>query len=144
MQRLAQQQQMIQKSLEQLNKETKETGQSKKLAGNLEDIINEMKEVVQNMNTQKVDDDLVESQNRILSKLLDAQRSINERDFEKNRESNEGKNLAKDSPSELMLNSKEILDRLRDQLLNAAKEGYSKDYQELIKKYFESLEKKSN
>jgi hypothetical protein len=96
------------------------------------------------MNTQKVDDDLVESQNRILSKLLDAQRSINERDFEKNRESNEGKNLAKDSPSELMLNSKEILDRLRDQLLNAAKEGYSKDYQELIKKYFESLEKKSN
>jgi len=144
MQRLAQQQQMIQKSLEQLNKETKETGQSKKLAGNLEDIINEMKEVVQNMNTQKVDDDLIESQNRILSKLLDAQRSINERDFEKNRESNEGKNIAQDSPGELLLNNKEILDRLRDQLLNAAKEGYSKDYQELIKKYFEALEKKSN
>lgn len=144
MQRLAQQQQMIQKSLEQLNKETKETGQSKKLAGNLEDIINEIKEVVQNMNTQKVDDDLIESQNRILSKLLDAQRSINERDFEKNRESNEGKNIAQDSPGELLLNNKEILDRLRDQLLNAAKEGYSKDYQELIKKYFEALEKKSN
>lgn len=144
MQRLAQQQQMIQKSLEQLNKETKETGESKKLAGNLEDIINEMKEVVKNMSTQKVDDNLVESQNRILSKLLDAQRSINERDFEKNRESNEGKDLAKDSPGELLLNEKEILDRLRDQLLNAAKEGYSKDYQELIKKYFEALEKKSN
>ena len=144
MQRLALQQQMIQKSLEQLNKENKESGQSKKLPANLDDIIQEMKEVVQNMNTQKLDDDLIKSQDKILSKLLDAQRSINERDFEKNRESNSGKNISSTSPAELNLNNKETIDKLRDQILNSAKEGYSKDYQELIRKYFEALQKRTD
>jgi vacuolar-type H+-ATPase catalytic subunit A/Vma1 len=102
MQRLAQEQQLIQKSLEQLNKESRESGQSKKLTSNLEKILEEMQEVITGMKTQKIDDDLIQAQERILSKLLDAQRSINERDFEKKRESTAGTNFNLDSPPELL------------------------------------------
>ena len=138
-QRLSQQQEMVRKSLEQLNKETKERGESKTLASNLEKILEEMKEVILNMNTNKIDDDLVQSQEKILSKLLDAQRSINERDFEKNRESNSGKSFFQNSPEDLNLNLERS--KITDELMKLINEGYSKDYEELIKKYFDVLEK---
>jgi hypothetical protein len=141
LQRLAQQQDAIRKSLDQLNKESREAGQSKKLAASLEKILSEMKEVVTKMNTEKVNDDLVQSQERILSKLLDAQRSINERDFEERRESITGNTFDRESPPEIIFSSEEGIDKLRDELMKAIKEGYSKDYEELIKRYYEELQK---
>ncbi len=138
LQRLSEQQEMIRKSLEQLNKESKERGDSKTLTSDLEKILEEMREVITNMNTHKVDDDLINSQNKILSKLLDAQRSINERDFEKNRESKSSKNFSRKSPDELKLEIESS--NLKDELMKIINEGYSKDYEELIKKYYELLE----
>ncbi|MCL6098599.1 MAG: hypothetical protein M1391_08490 [Bacteroidetes bacterium] len=141
MQRLAQQQDAIRKSLEELNKEARESGESKRLAANLEKILNEMKEVVTNLQSQKVNDDLVKRQERILSKLLDAQTSINERDYEEQRKSTAGKNIDRTSPPDLILNTDEGRNKLKDELTRAIKEGYKKDYEDLIRKYFESLEK---
>ncbi len=141
MQRLAQEQSRIQKSLNELNKEAKQSGESKKIASNLEKVLEDMKEVISGLNTQKINDDLINKQERILSKLLDAQRSINERDFEKKRESRIGGKFNNNSPSELNLQNKKIEDNLREELIRAVKEGYSKDYQELIRKYFDELKK---
>ncbi len=141
LQRLSQQQEMIRRSLEQLNKESKERGESKTLTSNLEKILEEMKEVITNMNTNKIDDDLIQSQKNILSKLLDAQRSINERDFEKNRESNSSNNFVRKSPGELKLNSEK--NKIKDELLKIINEGYSKDYEDLIRKYYEILEREN-
>ncbi len=141
-QRLGQQQDLIRKSLEQLNKEAKEHGQSKSLASNLEDVLKQMQEVVTDMNTEKLDDKLVQKQEKILSKLLDAQRSINERDFEKNRESNTANNILKESPSDLNLSSEEGKDKLKDELNKAVREGYTRDYENLIRRYFEALQEK--
>ena len=142
LQRLSQQQDIIRKSLEQLNKEAKEQGQSKSIASNLEDILKQMQEVVTDMNTEKLDDKLVQKQEKILSKLLDAQRSINERDFEKNRESNTAKNILRESPAELNLSSDEGQDKLKDELNKAVHEGFSRDYENLIRRYFEALQQK--
>lgn len=139
LQRLAQQQQLIQKSLDQLNKEAKQSGKSKALPENLDKILKQMQEVITDMRTEKLDDELVQKQERILSKLLDAQRSINERDFEKERESNTGTNVTRQSPSELYLKKKS--DLLRDALLKSIQEGYLKDYEDLIRKYYEELQK---
>ena len=144
MQRLAQQQEAIRKSLEQLNQEAKQSGQSKRLASNLEKILNEMKEVVTNLQPEKVDDELIKQQEKILSKLIDAQRSVNERDFEKDRKSNTGENVARNTPPELILSTDEGKNKLRDELQKAVREGYKKDYENLIRKYFESLIDKSN
>lgn len=138
--RLSEQQAGLKKSLEQLNKEAKESGQSKQMSSNLDKILEEMQEVINGMNTQKVDDKLVQAQERILSKLLDTQRSINERDFEKNRESQSGKQFTMKSPGQLNLSDEETKSRLRDEIRKALNEGYSRDYEELIKQYFELLE----
>jgi DNA repair exonuclease SbcCD ATPase subunit len=141
MQRLAQQQEAIRKSLEQLNQEAKEAGQSKRLASNLEKILSEMKEVVTNLQSEKMNDDLVKQQEKILSKLLDAQTSMNERDYEKDRKSSSGKEFSRNSPPDLILNTDEGKNKLKDELLKAIREGYKKDYEDLIRKYFEALEK---
>lgn len=143
MERLAGQQELIRKSLEELNREAVETGRSKLLAANLEKILEEMKEVVTNLQSEKLDDDIIKQQERILSKLLDAQRSINERDFEKERKSSTGRDLATTSPPKLILSTEEGKNRLRDELMKAIREGYRKDYEDLIRKYFEALEKEN-
>ena len=143
LQRLKQQQDLIRKSLQQLNEEAKTTGKSKSLAADLEDILNKMQEVITNMNNSKVDDDVVQAQERILSKLLDAQRSVNERDFDKKRKSLTGKDLLRQSPANLTLDD-DKKNALREELMKAISEGYNKDYEELIKKYFEELEKKNS
>lgn len=142
LQRLKQQQDLIRKSLQQLNEEAKATGKSKSLAADLDDILNKMQEVITNMNNTKIDDDVVQAQERILSKLLDAQRSVNERDFDKNRKSYTGKDILRQSPTNFTLDD-EKKNVLREELMKAISEGYNKDYEELIKKYFEQLEKKS-
>ncbi len=137
--RLQQQQGLIRKSLQELNKEAKTTGKSKALAADLEDILNRMQEVITNMQNKQVDDNLIQTQERILSKLLDAQRSVNERDYEKRRESLTGKDILRKSPGNFSLDE-EKRNALREELIKAISEGYSKDYEELIKKYFEQLE----
>jgi len=138
--RLARQQEMIRKSLEQLNREAKNSGESKRLAANLQKILDEMKEVVTNLQNRKIDDDLVKQQERILSKLLDAQKSINERDFEEERKSAAGSNVLRTSPAELILNGEEGKNKIKEELIKAMHEGYKKDYEELIKKYFDALQ----
>ncbi len=140
-QRLAMQQEVIRKSLEELNNEAKQTGQSKKLPANLDKVLEDMQEVVSDMNTRKLDDDLIQKQERILSKLLDAQRSINERDFEKQRESSAGQKFVNESPAELNLNSSKGKNKIKDELNKAVNEGYAKDYEALIRKYYEALGK---
>ncbi len=140
MQRLSQEQQLIQKSLQQLNQEAKMSGESKKLPSNLEGILDKMQEVIKDMNTQKLDDNLIQKQENILSRMLDAQKSINERDFEKQRESKTGENLARKSPGNLNLENSENLDRIREELMRSIKEKYSHDYEELIKNYFKALQ----
>ena len=140
MQRLGQQQQLIQKSLEQLNQEAKVSGQSTKLPADLDNILKKMQEVVTDMQGEKLDDELIQKQENILSKLLDAQRSLNERDYEKERESRTGENVTRKFPSDLNFNSPNSLNKIRDELNKAVKEGYSRDYEDLIRKYYEILQ----
>ncbi len=140
MQRLSQQQQLIQKSLEQLNQEAKVSGQSTKLPADLDNILKRMQEVITDMQGEKLDDNLIQKQENILSKLLDAQRSLNERDYEKERESRTGENVTRNFPSDLNFNSTNSLNKIRDELNKAVKEGYSRDYEDLIRNYYEILQ----
>jgi hypothetical protein len=141
MQRLAQQQQIIQKSLQQLNQEAKISGQSKKLPTDLDNILKKMQEVITDMQGEKLGDDLIQKQENILSKLLDAQRSINERDYEKERESRTSETVVRESPGELDLTNPNSLNKIQDELNKAVKEGYLRDYEDLIRKYYETLQK---
>ncbi len=146
-QRLANQQSQVQKSLEQLANEQKQsmskTGKKPGL-GNLEKIAEEMKETIKDIKSGKIDQQTLTRQERILSRLLDATRSINQRDREERRESETGINRTRKSPGEIDLNTQEGRTKALQDILKSIKEGYSKDYEELIRKYFESLNESKN
>lgn len=135
--RLAKQQEAVRKSLEQLNKEAKEGSDRNRILGDLQKIADEMKEVVENLQQNNVNPNTIRQQQRILSRLLDAQTSMRERDYEQRRKSMAGTSPMRRSPSELKTDSGS--DRLRYDLQKAAEEGYSRDYQDLIRKYYEAL-----
>ena len=139
--RLAQEQEAVRKSLEQLNREAQESGEQKRVMGDLEKISDEMKEVVRNLEQDNVNPETIQKQERILSRLLDASKSQRERDYENKRKSESGTQIAGKSPKELDANALNAKDRLQEDLLKALEQKYSRDYQELIRRYFEELEK---
>ena len=139
--RLAVEQEAVRKSLEQLNKEAQASGEQKKMLGDLEKIGDEMKEVVQNLEQNNVNRETIQKQERILSRLLDASKSVRERDYEKKRKAQTGTEIARRSPGDLDPSTLEGKNKLLDDLLKSLEHGYSKDYQELIRKYFDELQK---
>ncbi|RCK75919.1 MAG: hypothetical protein IGBAC_1194 [Ignavibacteriae bacterium] len=142
--RLAGQQAALQKSLEQLAKEAKDMGEFSKLLGDLDRIAKDMAEVQTDLEQGDVNPETLKKQERILSRLLDSQRSMRERDYEKRRRAEVAKDYKHISPADIDLTNQESKNRLREELLKVLEEKYSKDYEELIRKYFEELEKIEN
>lgn len=142
--RLKNEQGNAKKSIEELAEEQKKfQKQGEKKNIDLEEIAKEMKEVMADMESGNITQATIERQEKILSKLLDANRSENERDFEKKREAKSGKQYSQNSPEAIKL--KEYLNRIsEDKLKESLKKGYTKDMEELIKKYFEELKQKTN
>jgi len=139
--RLAMEQEAVRKSLEQLNREAQASMEQNRILGDLERIGEEMREVVRNLEQAQINPETIQKQDRILSRLLDAARSMRERDFEKRRRAQTGTQTARRNPGELDPETLEGRNRLYEDLLKALEQGYSKDYQELIRKYFEELRK---
>ncbi len=138
MARLAAEQEVVRKSLEQLKEEMKSSGN--KALGDLGQITKEMEEVVKDMKEHNIKPETVQRQERILSRLLDAQRSMRERDYEKKRQARPGEDVVRKSPSELDSKTQGSKDKLMEDLQKAMEEGYSKDYENLIRRYFEALQ----
>ena len=129
------------KSLQELAREQKEFGGAdRKTLGDLEKIAEEMKEVVSDLQSGDIKNETLKRQDRILSRLLDATRSIHDRDYQKKRESRTGKDYIKDSPDAIDLKTQEGKTRALQELLRSIKQGYTKDYEALIQKYFEALQ----
>ena len=139
--RIAGQQGAVRKSLEQLAKEAEQTGELSKLLGDLNKIAQEMLEVQTDMEQGNVSPETLQKQERIVSRLLDSQRSMRERDYEKRRRAETGRNITRFGPTNIDLSSQEGRNRLREELLKVLEQKYSKDYEELIRRYFEALEK---
>ena len=130
------QQEAIQRQLRQLNRNPEARG---KMLGDLQKIAEQMEESIQELQRRQVDQRTIDRQRQILQRLLDAQRSMRERGEEKKREGREGREVPRQSPGELT--PAEEADRLRRDLIRALESGYAPDYEELIKRYFELLQR---
>lgn len=135
-QRLRQEQENIKKSLDQMNKEAKTAGKSKSIPANLDKLSQEMQEIITDMRTGRVTDELIKKQDKILSKMLDATRSVNERDYEKERESFTGTNTKGNSPGALKLDSQKKDKSYSDNINKALQGGFTKDFEDLSRKYY--------
>lgn len=136
MARLAAEQEALRKSLEQLQREM---GNRSEIPGRLDEVANDMGEVVKELSDNKVNQKIIRRQQRILSRLLDAQRSMRRQDFSRKRKAETAKKYLPRINVRLPGDLGERKKKLQEDLLQALKEGYSRDYKELIKKYFEAL-----
>ncbi len=110
----------------------------KRILGSLEKVIKDMNEVLSDLRSGNITQETLKRQERILSRLLDATLSIYERDFEERRESTPGKELPKKAPPELSL--KQLSQKSLEQYLNELKNSYTKDYEEIVRKYFNLIQ----
>jgi hypothetical protein len=138
--RLAGEQGMVRKALEQLAREAAGAGELSRMLGDLNRVAQEMREVQSDLAQGNVNPETMRKQDRILSRLLDSQRSTRERDYEKKRRAESGNNLTRTSPGPLDPEGNGGRTRLQQDMLKAMEEGYAPDYQELIRRYFELLE----
>lgn len=138
--RLTQQQTEVKKSLEELNKEAREMGGTRKnQVGDLERAAKEVQEVLRDMESGQISEQTLRRQEQILSRMLDAMKSQRERDFEQKRESQPGKDVVRTSPSELTFDNESNNRQGGEQQLQDGQQGYSRDYEYLIRKYFEQV-----
>lgn len=134
--RMMAEQQALRQSLEGLQERA---SAEQNLRGQLGNMAKEMDDVIRDMQNNNVNRKTIERQQKILQRLLDASKSMNERDYDEKRKAESGKDYRGRSPGELPENLTERRNRIREELMKELNQGYSKDYQELIKKYFDAL-----
>jgi hypothetical protein len=141
MQRMAARQQQLRKSLEQLRSEI---GEGSQKSGDLGGIAKDMDEVIKDLQQNRILRKTLERQQRILSRLLDAQKSLRTQDFKKERKSKTADDFIRESPGQLPGHLGEKRSLLQENLEKALKEGYTREYEELIRQYFELLSKEAD
>jgi hypothetical protein len=134
MRNLAGKQRELRQALESLGNESA-TGQLDQ--GMIDNMASEMKELEQALYQYKLDRTLIERQQILISRLLDAQKSIRQEDFQKERKSVTGEDLIRLSPGALP--DRLGIDELRERLLRALKEPYPEEYEIYIREYFKTL-----
>lgn len=132
---MASEQRAIQEAFDQLREEH---GNSKAL-GRMDQISQDMQEVVKEMEALKIDRKTIERQQRILTRMLDAQRSVREREYSRERKAETGKNYAVRSPGDDQQTEDQRAKKLQVDLMHALQEGYLPDYEKLIEAYFKLL-----
>jgi len=133
----AEEQRRIREQLQQL---LDEIGDGQGFLGRLDDVERKLDEAAEKMARGEFDEGVLKEQEWALTRLLDAQRSIRERDFGKERRSTTGEELADLlPPSELAPGLDEEQRDLREDLLKALDRRYPPKYEELIRRYFRSL-----
>ena len=134
--RLAGRQRALQQAMEQL---AQEMANQRDILGSLSKISQDMDEVAAKMGRKNMDQRLLAKQRRILTRLLDAQRSIQKQDYSKKRRGQQGKRYTAEDPGALPSDLGETKIKLQEDLLRALNEDYSRDYKKLIQDYFDAL-----
>ncbi|MBD3403336.1 hypothetical protein GF420_10610 [candidate division GN15 bacterium] len=134
--RLAGEQGSIRKSMQQL---ADEFAGSRQVLGRLDDIADEMKEVEEALASGEVGAETTERQLRIYSRMLEASRSLQRRDFSDQRKATTAENnptyVPPALPAELLNDRTQFEDRLKRYL----GDDYPAQYEEQIKAYFRAL-----
>ena len=137
--RLLSQQQQVQKSLQQLMKESKKSGEGglgdlQGVSKDIEDVINDFQKRIYNQQTNQ-------KQRRILSRMLDSQKSMTQRGYKEERKAETANEIIYEGPSGLPLDYGQRRNLAIEALNQSLKAGYSRDYQTMIRRYFNSLSK---
>jgi hypothetical protein len=134
---MARQQNAIRRQLQELQQRGGlESGDQ--LLSELQRLGEQMEEAINDLRGGSVDRTLINRQQNILSRMLQAERAFNEREQDEERRGLEPDDIDRVSPSELTLES--LRQQIRRGLQDSNETRFSEEYQQLIQKYFELLE----
>jgi hypothetical protein len=136
MQRLSEQQEALAKAADEL---AAEAASARQTLGRLGDMGQEMREIAQDLRDRNVTTRTRDRQERIVSRLLDFQRSAREREFKPQRQSRTGVDVMRMTPPQISPEAGK--DQLREDLLRALDAKFARDYEVLIRQYFDALGK---
>jgi tetratricopeptide (TPR) repeat protein len=133
MARLAAEQQQVAKGIEDL---AREFGGRNEILGRLDDLAEEARQIIEDLRRQRVSDETLRRQERILTRLLNAQKSLRRRDYSERRKSRPGEDYQIGTPPPLSLGETE---RLMQDLLYRKRGYYPPEYEALIRAYFKAI-----
>jgi len=132
-QRLAGKQRELRQALESL----RGSPEASRFQEMLDNLAEEMKETEEALYQYKLDRKLIERQQLIISRLLDAEKSIRQEDWTKERKSRPGEDIKRASPMPL---PEELgRDQLLEIIQRALKQPHPKEYELYIREYFRVL-----
>lgn len=142
MEDMAARQEMIRRGL---NEVAGKMGERKDMLGRLDQLGKEMGEVADEMRRNGgVDDKLLERQEKILNRLLDAQKSVRRKDEREDRESKTAEQLNRPSPGPLTRDQLGGSERLRSDILRGQSDQFPAQFRALVEKYFRALSEKKS
>ncbi len=136
MKRMAAGQAALRKALEELNKTM---GSRTDMLGDLKQIGQDMAEVEKDLLKNQLSRKTIERQRRILSRMLDAQHSMEERKYSKKRRSEQAKRYGVKDPRTLKSGLRAEKKRIEKARQKALKEDFTPEYKQMIERYFERL-----
>jgi len=134
--RMAAEQEAIRRGLEEAMQKMGENGGG---LGQLGQTSEDMKKVAEDLRGGRLNQETVERQQRILSRLLDAPRSVEKRDYSRRRTSRPGVDVVRSSPGALspeLLKSRPSLAAL---LARGGRDPVSPRYRALVDQYFQAI-----
>ncbi len=135
MARMAAEQRKLRELMQQIAEESRGSGE---LLGRLDDIGEEMREVAERLGRGELDENLMEREERILSRMLESQRSLERRDFKRERISRTAGDVgAREGvlPGEEENEADILLEKIR----RGMQDRGPAEYEELIRAYFRAL-----
>jgi hypothetical protein len=134
--RMAAEQRALQESMENLAGEMQNQSD---ILGNLDNMAKEMGDVVEDLQKLNIDRRTIDRQQQILSRMLDAQKSVREKEYSKKRLAEVGKEYRRKSPNDPTNVEDLRMKQLSLDLIRALQEGFNPDYEKLIEEYFRAL-----
>ncbi|MEW6087695.1 MAG: DUF4175 family protein [bacterium] len=137
LQQMAFEQSLIKQALEELEKQMQSLSEK---IGDFGGALNDMDEVEKGLKNKETGEKLQQKQRRILTRLLDAQKSIRQREAGKQWKSTTGREFEiKERPGDLPGSLKEIKKKILSEIENIQDEKIPWEYRELVEGYFRRL-----
>jgi hypothetical protein len=134
--RMAAEQEAIRQGLEEA---MQKLGQGGNTLGRLGDVSEDMKKVEQELRSGRLTPETVERQQRILSRLLDAPRSVEKRDYSRRRISKPGVDVVRSSPGALAGDLLKTRPSLAALLARGSRDPIAPRYRATVDEYFQSI-----
>lgn len=133
MARLAAEQEAVRRGIEDL---TQKAGAGNEILGRLDDLVEEARKVIEDLKGHRVSEETIRRQEKILTRLLNARKSMRRRDYSQVRKSRPGEEYKVVSPPPMSLNDQEAA--IKD-LIYRKRGTWPPEYEDLIRAYMEAI-----